>query len=257
MESSWCDWDRRAFLAAAAACCTAPLIAGSRRLINVPNLYVVESGIYGFDPYFSTGVLVVRNPLKHLNRILQIRYEFQYYTNFSYASNDYYKFDFVKALMASELNDPDVQFVTRVQRAGNAHGPAYKVKRSTHIVGADSPYQSAYRDMFQRTLASSTKVVMHVSNRTTTGDDRFFYNFLTGMFPSLADLWVVHTRENDLMQLAAFYTGCVHRDLTSQVPANSGQIKHALINELKRQLGVADFTAPSLTTSQKFKVIRV
>jgi flagellar motor switch protein FliM len=66
---------------------------------------------------------------------------------------------------------------------------------------------------------------------------------------------VIHQLENDLMQLASFFTGSVHTDLRNPVDPSATRVKQRLVNELKRQLGVTTFTA--LASRQKFQVIQV
>jgi hypothetical protein len=98
-------------------------------------------------------------------------------------------------------------------------------------------------------------MVVHAVNRTSRDDDRYFVEFLVPMLPNLADFYLMHYWENDLLQLATLFTGCVHRDLNNPVDPGATKVKERIVNELKRQLGVNSFTA--LAGSQKFQVIQV
>ena len=241
--------NRRAFLTVAAASYAAPLTYARHFLANNPlNVYVAESGMFGQDAHFATGILMLTNPERHLRRIHQLRKQHNYFTNFRYSSNDRFRFPLVQDILTAELNDPDTRFVVRVQNANDSVTRAMKV-------GSTYPYQAAYRDLFQRSVSTQQRMVIHAVNRTSRGDDRYFYDFLAPMFPSLADFYLLHYWENDLVQLAMLFTGCVHRDLNNPVDSDATRVKERIVNELKRQLGVASFTA--LAGRQKFQVIQV
>jgi hypothetical protein len=249
MASTAETWSRRAFLGGAAACCTSPRTYARKFLANNPlNVYIAESGMFGQDAHFSTGVLLLTNPERHLRRIHQLRTKHNYFTNFRYSSNDRYRFPLVQEILTAELNDADTRFVVRVQNADNAVTRAMKS-------GGSYPYQAAYRDLFQRSLAASQRVVIHAVNRTSRGDDRYFQDFVSPLFPNLAQFYTIHYWENDLMQLAMLFTGAVHRDLRDPVDPDATKPKERIVLELKKQLGVSSFTA--LAGRQKFQVIQV
>ena len=240
---------RRTFLSGVAAACATRRGYSRHFLANAPlNVYVAESGMFGQDAHFSTGILMVTVPERHLRRIHQFRKQRNYLTNFRYSSNDRFRFPLVEDILTAELSDPDTRFVVRVQNANNS------VTRSTKV-GGSYPYLAAYQDLFQRSIARSQRMVVHAVNRTSRGDDRYFHDFLAPMFPNLADFYLIHHWENDLAQLATLFTGCVHRDLNSPVDSDATKTKERIVNEVKRQLGVTSFTA--LAGSSKFQVIQV
>jgi hypothetical protein len=120
MTSAARIWSRRAFLAGAAAG-TASLAAKRRHLSQNPlNVYVAESGTFGQDSSFSTGILLLTAPERHLQRIHKLRKQHNYFTNFRYGINDRFRFSFVQDVIAAELNDPDTRFVMRVQNANDS-----------------------------------------------------------------------------------------------------------------------------------------
>ena len=245
------DWTRRALLKSAAACCTAPLaVAGKRWLPNNPlNVYMAESGTFGGDMHFSTGMLLLTTPQRHLRRIHQLRKQYNYFTSFRYSSNDRFRFNFVRDVLTAELNDPDTRFVMRVQNASDT-----TVTRATKV-GSTYPYQLAYQDLFRRAVSVQQRIVVHAVNRTSRGADRYFYDSIAPMLTNEADFYLIHAWENDLMQLATVFTGCVHTDLNNPVDSETTHTKQRIINELKRQLGVSSFT--TLGSRQKFQVILV
>ncbi|HYL34355.1 MAG TPA: hypothetical protein VEV17_00430 [Bryobacteraceae bacterium] len=248
MTSESSTWSRRAFLYGAAGACTASIALGRHHLPTSPlNGYVAESGTFGNDFNFSTGILLVTNPEAHLKRIHQLRKQHNYFNNFRFGVNDRFRFPFVRDVITAELNDPSTRFAVRVQRAFDS------VFRATKV-GDSYPYQLAYQDLFQRSLSLQQKVVVHDINRTSRGADHYFLDFAAPLFPNLVGFYLLHQWENDLIQLASFFTGCVHADLGNPVDPDATKTKHRLVIELKNQLGVSSFT--SLANGQKFQVIQ-
>ena len=120
-----------------------------------------------------------------------------------------------------------------------------RTARSPEIVS----YNYRYKQILRYNTSVRDELVVILDERSVAKDDNL-PEYLQREIPNIKNVQLVNSQKHNLVQLADLLTGSVFGDLTN----NTHPVKRAIIEHLRRKLGVRRLTDRPLSLARKFRV---
>ena len=206
--------------------------------------YIDESGMPGTERPFVMGALQTLTPALHYADIKNIRKKHNYRLTLSYTSTDKNKIPYTKEIL-EYFCSKKLSFVAYVVKPElNRTWPADKTV-------SEIAYHHSYAKFIRKNWNRKSNLSLYMEKRTTTGEDIFLHNYLHQELGEKIKIKLLRDKDDDLMQLSDFLTGCVYAEITRPI----NEIKQTLLKDLKIKIGVKNLLEKPHKATGRFKVI--